>query len=171
MNKLTCNLCKVTKKWSPPHSLVSQWAKYVTRRTHSSKQSSGNFWKLIHTKAWLLFLWLWWCCWGLCPVNEGKSLGVLAKDSLLPSKGCGRLIRWWAQSPRLRERKSLQPPLNSSYVYVFFELVIRLSLSLSLSWRENKAGGVELKSHLQLNFETEEICNVGKAGSRKSTSE
>jgi hypothetical protein len=74
----------------------------------------------------------------------------VAEDLLLRSKGCRRLIRWWAQSPRLRERKSLQPPLNSSYVYVFFELAIRLSLSLGertkrVVWNSNLIYNLILK--------------------------
>lgn len=33
----------------------------------------------------------------------------------------------------------------------------------SFSWREKKVSDVELKSHLRLNFKTEEICNIGNA--------
>lgn len=60
---------------------------------------------------------------GLGPVNRGKLLSV---SDL--SGACGRLIRCRAQEPRLGGRKPLPAPLNFSYVYVFFELVIQLFL-------------------------------------------
>lgn len=93
MNKLTCSLCKVIKKWSPTRSSVSQSAKYV-EECMGQNRVEATLENEYTQKAGYCFHGYGGADPGLCPANEGKSLGEVAEDLLLRSKGCRRLIRW-----------------------------------------------------------------------------
>lgn len=93
VNRLTCNLCKVLKEGSPSQSSVSQSTKCIYDGGITPTRVQATSENEYIQKPGYCFYGCGGGAWGLCPA-KGKSLGVLAEDSLLPSKGCGRLIRW-----------------------------------------------------------------------------